>query len=68
MMALLTLTDIDECEEDDDNNCHENAECTNVAGSFNCTCEEDYTGNGFSCILCKHTELYVQQNELKYIY
>ena len=56
-MALITLADIDECEQDT-NNCNENAECDNRVGSFLCTCEEDYTGNGIDCELRgKHAEL-----------
>ena len=40
--------DIDECE-DGDGPCDENAECTNFDGSFNCTCNDGYAGNGFCC-------------------
>ena len=31
------------------NNCHEDAACTNVVGDYNCTCNDGYTGNGFQC-------------------
>ena len=40
--------DIDECSSDVDD-CHNDANCTNTAGSFTCTCREGYTGNGTSC-------------------
>ena len=42
-------SDIDECESDDLNNCHENAQCTNTEGSFNCSCNPGYIGDGVNC-------------------
>ena len=42
-------SDINECEGDDLNNCHENAQCTNTEGSFNCSCNPGYTGDGVTC-------------------
>jgi hypothetical protein len=41
--------DIDECAETHTNNCHENAECTNKAGSFACECKSGYEGDGTTC-------------------
>ena len=29
--------------------CDDNAFCTNEAGSYTCTCNTGYTGDGFSC-------------------
>ena len=43
------LLDINECSNVDDNNCHENAICTNTNGSFTCQCQNGYTGNGTTC-------------------
>ena len=43
------MLDINECSNVDDNNCHENAICTNTNGSFTCQCENGYTGNGTTC-------------------
>ncbi|XP_076821613.1 uncharacterized protein LOC143468345 isoform X3 [Clavelina lepadiformis] len=40
--------DIDECNLNLDN-CDENAECTNTDGSFTCTCNSGYTGDGMNC-------------------
>ena len=40
--------DIDECRRNLDN-CHENAVCTNTEGSYTCTCNRGFTGDGFSC-------------------
>ena len=42
-------TDIDECANDDLNNCHEDANCTNTEGSFNCSCNDGYSGSGTEC-------------------
>ena len=41
--------DINECNNGEDNNCHENAICTNTNGSFTCQCQNGYTGNGTIC-------------------
>ena len=46
---LPTLfTDIDECSDNTDN-CHTNATCTDVDGSFTCKCNGGYEGNGTAC-------------------
>ena len=45
-------TDIDECTTTDPSmthNCDANADCSNNAGSFQCTCQADFTGNGQIC-------------------
>lgn len=43
--TFLMYTDINECDRDLDN-CDINAECSNTAGSFQCTCSMGYTGTG----------------------
>ena len=40
--------DINECENGDDN-CNENANCTNTEGSFTCSCNPGYSGDGVIC-------------------
>ena len=40
--------DIDECKTGNDN-CHENAQCTNTEGSFTCSCNPGYAGDGTEC-------------------
>ena len=44
----FSYSDIDECEKGS-HDCHINANCTNTAGSYNCTCRPGYTGNGSIC-------------------
>ena len=39
------IVDIDECTENLDN-CHEKADCTDLEGSFRCTCKSGYEGDG----------------------
>ena len=47
--VLFLHADVDECESDAFNNCHENAQCTNTEGSFTCSCNPGYTGDGVNC-------------------
>ena len=42
------LSDIDECEAST-NMCHQEANCTNTDGSYTCTCNSGYTGDGLEC-------------------
>jgi len=46
---IFILTDINECEDDELNNCSENANCTNTEGSFTCSCNPGYIGDGVNC-------------------
>lgn len=46
--VLCALLDIDECSMDTDN-CNESAICTDTPGSFDCTCNTGYTGDGVYC-------------------
>ena len=54
-MLMLSLNvkylfvDFDECAANTDN-CDDNAYCNNTVGSFNCTCNSGYTGNGTTCL------------------
>ena len=43
------ILDIDECEEHTDN-CSTDATCVNTIGSYNCTCNIGYSGDGFKCL------------------
>ena len=42
------MLDFDECQEETDD-CHVNATCTDTPGSFECTCSSGFTGNGVNC-------------------
>jgi len=46
--VLSMYADINECERDEDN-CHQNANCTNTEGSYTCSCNLGYTGDGVTC-------------------
>ena len=43
-----TFSDVHECV-DGTHNCHKNASCTNVNGSFYCNCNPDDMGYGTFC-------------------
>ena len=42
------ISDIDECALNTDN-CNANAACADTEGSFTCTCNQGYEGNGVTC-------------------
>ena len=42
------LIDINECTEET-HSCDGNASCTNTIGSYNCTCNFGFEGNGLHC-------------------
>jgi len=48
VVPRCVVTDIDECV-DNNGNCSKDANCTNSDGSFNCTCHDGYSGDGFNC-------------------
>ena len=45
----MILLDIDECTLGT-SGCNDAATCENTAGSFICTCDTGYSGDGFSCV------------------
>lgn len=45
---MFNLIDLNECSRDD-YYCHQAASCTNYRGSFKCTCDKGYFGDGFDC-------------------
>ena len=55
--------DIDECSISIDNDCDQHSNCTNIDGSFLCTCDSGYTGDGAFCkgkkVLLVCTKLYI---------
>ena len=42
------LLDVDECSRNLDN-CHSNATCSDTEGSFDCTCDSGFEGDGVNC-------------------
>ena len=48
LLFYCLSSDINECT-NATHNCHDNATCTNLDGSFNCTCNPGYMGNGTFC-------------------
>ena len=55
--GILRFVDIDECASGT-HNCHSSlASCTNTMGSFSCSCDNPYTGNGRTCNLVSGNQL-----------
>ena len=46
--------------------CDENAYCMDNEGSFFCTCNHGYTGDGFTC--CEYTLIYYSDATMYYVY
>ena len=44
-----SCSDINECELSSLNDCDGNADCTNTIGSYTCSCNPGYEGDGFNC-------------------
>ena len=42
------FSDINECE-NNQNQCHENATCSNRDGNYTCSCNDGFMGDGFTC-------------------
>ena len=45
---LINILDKNECQSSN-GGCHANATCTNLVGSYKCTCKTGFTGNGNNC-------------------
>lgn len=53
--------DTDECL-NNENNCHKNADCLNMEGSYKCSCKNGFYGDGESCLVGKCLDLNCGQN------
>ena len=47
-LFMENLPDINECTSGE-HNCHQNATCSNNNGSFSCSCNSGFSGNGTYC-------------------
>jgi hypothetical protein len=45
----VPCVNVDECANATLNTCSQHATCTDTVGSYNCTCDEGYSGDGVSC-------------------
>ena len=46
---MIQILDVDECANASTNDCSANATCENTVGSFVCTCNPGFAGNGKIC-------------------
>ena len=44
------FSDVNECSHQSRSTCHQNATCRNLLGSYLCTCQKGFTGNGTKCL------------------
>ena len=44
---IIYYLDTNECSQS--SRCHANATCTNTEGSYTCTCDTGYSGDGLTC-------------------
>jgi len=61
------LIDIDECVTEMDN-CHMNATCNNTFGSFECTCDAGFEGNGVNCTSKKSLQILAKVGDVPYLH
>ena len=54
---MIFITDVDECESAESNECHFNASCNNTEGSYTCRCLDGYQGDGKNCTGKYHLSL-----------
>ena len=47
-LCISSFSDINECQSEF-HNCHSDATCSNLMGSFTCSCNPGYSGDGQSC-------------------
>ena len=49
MTIFYISLDVNECLDEANNNCDEQAECQNNVGSYACVCVDGYEGDGVNC-------------------
>ena len=60
MSLYVSPPDIDECAANT-HDCHLNATCNNTIGSFNCTCNLGFSGDGRTCSKLKQQWVYIDR-------
>ena len=63
LLVLSIRPDIDECAMETDM-CDMNANCTNTDGSYDCTCDNGYSGDGLTCSECLIVKKMLSMNDL----
>ena len=53
---LSFLTDVDECDDNNNGGCTSNSNCVNMLGTFECQCERGYEMMNGNCIGMKFAE------------
>ena len=68
--VIQMLSDIDQCDNDMDNDCDIYAECINIEGLYNCSCQPGYRGNGTenNCSMSKYVTCLQLLTELNRLY
>ena len=67
-MREFDFSETNECVEGT-NNCDTNADCQNIDGSFTCTCQTGYSGDGVTCtgrFLCCSGIIHISLSIWKY--
>ena len=58
LKSLICITDIDECTLGV-HGCSRNAECINTEGSYTCSCQHGFVGDGIICLNSKENILHI---------
>ena len=62
----MTTADINECAAGMDD-CDSNADCTNLPGSYTCTCRDGYEGDGQTCTGIVHKNVGIGFDSVQFL-
>ena len=74
LFVVFYHADVNECEAGT-SDCDDNADCENTEGSYNCSCNTGFTGNGTNCrgkkktdhlLVTKQSEIHISVNSQMY--